>query len=202
MKKFYGLFLIGFRIFFSSFLKVVSFAIISWEIFKIVGYFSSGDSLIPGNFGLKDQVAALKWIQNNINRFGGDKNSVTVLGHNSGAACAHLHTVSALSKGNWTHVEDGFICYQFFNHLTWAGLFHRVIIESGNAIKYFIQEPLQDIKATFVEALEKTSCNRSNIDESVACLKSTSADILNKVVNAIPVTKIYTYSLLGTSIYK
>jgi carboxylesterase type B len=42
------------------------------------------------NYGLMDQIAALKWIQENIEPFGGDPNSVTLFGHNTGAACIHF----------------------------------------------------------------------------------------------------------------
>lgn len=41
------------------------------------------------NYGLMDQIAALKWVQENIGYFGGDANSVTLFGHNRGAACIH-----------------------------------------------------------------------------------------------------------------
>ena len=47
-----------------------------------VGFLSLQDPElgIPGNAGLKDQTFALKWVQRNIERFGGDPNNVTVFG--------------------------------------------------------------------------------------------------------------------------
>nr|CAH0099786.1 unnamed protein product [Daphnia galeata] len=42
------------------------------------------------NFGLMDQVAALHWIQENIQEFGGDPSRVTLIGFGAGAACVHF----------------------------------------------------------------------------------------------------------------
>ena len=43
------------------------------------------------NVGLKDQLLALKWVQANIEQFGGDKKKVTMVGHSAGAMSVGLH---------------------------------------------------------------------------------------------------------------
>lgn len=63
---------------------------------------SLGDEIIPGNNGLKDQVAVLKWVQKNIHFFGGSADKVTLAGLSAGGASVHLHMLSTMSKGvNW-----------------------------------------------------------------------------------------------------
>lgn len=45
-----------------------------------LGFLSTEDRNSPGNFGLKDQALLLQWVQDNIEHFGGNKNSVTIWG--------------------------------------------------------------------------------------------------------------------------
>ena len=76
----------------------------------VLGFFNTGDSVVPGNQGLKDQVLALKWVQKNIKSFGGDPNRVTLFGNSAGASAVNLHALSESSNGNLIHLEH-FIFY-------------------------------------------------------------------------------------------
>ncbi|XP_072385322.1 juvenile hormone esterase-like [Diabrotica undecimpunctata] len=63
------------------------------------GFFSTGDDVVPGNMGLKDQVLALQFVNKYIQYFGGDPTKVTIFGQSAGAASVHYHVLSPLSKG-------------------------------------------------------------------------------------------------------
>ncbi|KAH0819908.1 hypothetical protein GEV33_002883 [Tenebrio molitor] len=54
----------------------------------------------PGNYGLKNQVVALRWIQKNIEAFGGEPSSVTLYGYSAGSWSITLHMVAILGSGS------------------------------------------------------------------------------------------------------
>jgi para-nitrobenzyl esterase len=69
------------------------------------------DKKSSGNYGVLDQIAALQWVERNIERFGGDKHRVTIFGESAGSWSVNVLVASPLAKG----------------------LFHRAIGQSGGS---------------------------------------------------------------------
>ncbi|XP_031624710.1 esterase B1-like isoform X2 [Contarinia nasturtii] len=64
----------------------------------LFGFLSLDMSEYSGNMGLKDQQLALKWINLNIDRFGGDNKRITICGQSAGGVSVHFHILSTESK--------------------------------------------------------------------------------------------------------
>ncbi|XP_064606022.1 pyrethroid hydrolase Ces2e-like [Liolophura sinensis] len=64
-----------------------------------LGFLGTGHPDFPGNYGILDQIAALRWVQNNIASFNGDPTKVTVMGHSAASMDVGVLLVSPLAKG-------------------------------------------------------------------------------------------------------
>ncbi|CAK6433498.1 unnamed protein product [Pipistrellus nathusii] len=64
-----------------------------------LGFLSTGDAHLPGNFGLRDQHMAIAWVKRNIAAFGGDPNNISIVGESAGGASVSLQTLSPYNKG-------------------------------------------------------------------------------------------------------
>ncbi|CAH2099671.1 unnamed protein product [Euphydryas editha] len=90
------------------------------------GFLCLGTEDIPGNAGMKDQVALLRWVKKNIAEFGGDPDEVTIAGYSAGSSSVDLLMISKMAHG----------------------LFKRVIPESGaNTAAFSVQrDPVENAK--------------------------------------------------------
>ena len=64
-----------------------------------LGWLSAEDPVLPGNLGLRDSMAALRWVGANAASFGGDAGRVTLVGHSAGAAEAEALLTTDRAKG-------------------------------------------------------------------------------------------------------
>ncbi|KAJ8306199.1 hypothetical protein KUTeg_016744 [Tegillarca granosa] len=69
-----------------------------------LGFLEAGDSNFPGNYGMLDQIAALKWVHENIEFFNGDPKRITLDGQSAGGCSVGLLMMSPLTQGMFRHV--------------------------------------------------------------------------------------------------
>lgn len=112
-----------------------------------LGFISTGTKEAPGNNGFKDQSIALRWIRDNIEKFGGDPNSVTLMGQSAGARSVMLHLISPMSRG----------------------LFHRAIMMSGGVTGQW-QVPTHQIHLARQQA-RILKCPDESVPEMFECLR-------------------------------
>jgi len=115
-------------------------------------------SKTSGNYGFMDQILALKWVQANIRKFGGDPESVTLMGQSSGGTSE----VALLASP------------------TASGLFHRAILMSASAVYNKSWEDAATDNEIFVN---NSRCDRSNSTAERKCLYGLSP---TQIQNAIP----------------
>ncbi|XP_030294226.1 neuroligin-2-like isoform X2 [Sparus aurata] len=113
----------------------------------VLGFLSTGDQSAKGNYGLLDQIQALRWLNENIEHFGGDPERITIFGSGAGAACVNLLILSHHSEG----------------------LFQRAIAQSGSAISSWAVN-YRPVMYTKILA-RKVGCSLGDMAELVDCLR-------------------------------
>ncbi|RNA09672.1 neuroligin- X-linked-like, partial [Brachionus plicatilis] len=122
-----------------------------------LGFLSTESKSAPGNFGLHDQRLALKFVHENIEYFNGDRNNITLVGHEAGAASVGMHILSVASR-------------RYFN---------KAIYMSGSDLCKWSYFPKEYHPLEFARSLaRKLGCYDFDSFKMVQCLRQRSAQEL------------------------
>ena len=127
------------------------------------GFLTTGDSASPGNFGMLDQVAALQWVKENVENFGGDPGKVTIFGLSAGGTSVSLHLLSPMSEG----------------------LFQQAIAESGVDLSPFAIQPTSFGLRFANELAGYLDCPTSDHSEMMACIRQKEAKEIQDASDSI-----------------
>ncbi|XP_065217533.1 acetylcholinesterase-like [Planococcus citri] len=141
----------------------------------VLGFLGMNNDVISGNFGMKDQALALKWIKDNIEAFGGDPDNITLMGQSAGSAAVHAHMFSPLSKG----------------------LFHKAIMQSGSILSPWAFYDEAYTEASSIAFLFTTGCFYKDHVKALKCLQRLPADDLIKTEG-----KLYVWDVDPTVLFK
>ncbi|XP_069688902.1 esterase E4-like [Periplaneta americana] len=126
-----------------------------------LGFLSTGDKILPGNYGLKDQVTALVWVRNNIEEFGGDSESITIFGNSAGSISVHYHMLSPMSRG----------------------LFHRAISQSGTAFSPHTLIPIEVLRRRALKVGSLVGCPSRPVTRLAECLRTRNASVITRTLS-------------------
>ncbi|XP_060081391.1 uncharacterized protein LOC132560731 [Ylistrum balloti] len=121
---------------------------------NIFGFFSTGDNTTHGNYGLWDQMLALRWVKDNIEDYGGNPSLITIFGESAGGVSVGLQAIITQNKD----------------------VFQRVIAESGSSVGP--RDSGVEAMKVFSKVVDELGCFSDTSASTVRCLRQQSAEQL------------------------
>lgn len=130
----------------------------------VFGFLSTGNKSLPGNYGLWDQLYALRWVKDNIPAFGGNAGMITIAGDSAGASSVSQHAISRNS----------------------SGIFSRVVMMSGTAMASW--SITRNPQTYFDAVVQNTNCDTTatSVELLLSCLRNAS---LNEILGAATIAE-------------
>ena len=133
----------------------------------VLGFLSDGSKKYPGNYGLRDQMLAIKWVRNNCHVLNCNPNKITLWGHSAGAGDIAWLAISPNANN----------------------LFQRAIIQSGSALSYWALDklPFERYKSL------RTYFNCTFLPEAHSEENGAMTRLIDECLKKMPLDKIYSF---------
>ena len=133
-----------------------------------LGFLAIPGTDIQGNFGIGDQITALRWVKENIAQFGGDPNQVTIIGESAGAG-----SVRAL-LGSPPVIEENLIAGAVAQSNLGGGVTLGLDGDYGSTYSSYLTVQ-QSYNRAGQQIFTGVGCDQDNLDDQIACLRSANA---------------------------
>ena len=141
-----------------------------------LGFLTLGSN-ITGNAGLMDQNLAIKWVHDNIQSFGGDKDRITLFGESAGAASVSYQLISPMSRNLFKY---------------------GILMSASVPAEWNFVSPSEATQRGF-DLASKVGCNTSTPELAIDCLmKADPKEITKQQSFVLNVNKMFPYSFVPT----